>query len=579
MEGYFLRNKFIVVILFVFLINLTWHSEADASTLSDYIDFDATAYYAEPMTWAVDRGLMNGYPTEKKLKPFHTLTEAQFLTMLFRYLSPEEDLSPTYKKHWAYKQYGLVEKYNLSSPSTYKNLSKADKGIRRGDVATLLAQAITGQAVTEKQAVEWLYTHNISNGYPDSTGAYPKTYETYLPNDTLKRAQIVTFLYGVEKSSLPKIIQTVKRTFTNEGSTFTSPEGIQFVSKTSNWKADKLKDLYFELLNNQHGKELSVLGKVVVSPEKPPGLAGNFEASWTIDSAGKMALEPNRPINLFNANEKKTVLEMANTLSHEYGHLFTYYWLIAKEQKAPTNAKIKWASIRGLSGLPVRWDGSKLAFSHYWQAEEIMADDYAVLLGSKTPKRMLKPILPDIPVNGGAISYIDNSYPSAIENQQVRAAWAVPGLRDYFINLSGLQAGAAPALKKPVITGITYEETIVQGWTKENINVKIGNTNHTNTRKIQYFVEISTRNSPYGGFVDGQSSIQENTNIISYAHGVNPDGSLNYKEMIWIPEGKASVRVYAFDPITCQLIYSDEQWYDFTNKKAIKPITSQFKLN
>lgn len=175
--------------------------------------------------------------------------------------------------------------------------------------------------------------------------------------------------------------------------TYASPERIQFVSYSKSWSQAKLKALYGELLRNLHGQELAYLSMVVLYPESKEGEAGyaDLSYSWTEDDRSDIVMDKGTTIVLYDANRLNTVESLSATLSHEYGHHFTHYWLIKKERKLPSSPDTKWASLRGIKNDPVLFseDGSEPGYTHMWDAIEIMADDYLALFGSSTAKQTM----------------------------------------------------------------------------------------------------------------------------------------------------------------------------------------------
>ncbi|ASS98400.1 hypothetical protein B9L19_03515 [Geobacillus thermocatenulatus] len=170
-----------------------------------YADYKDGQYWSEAMLWAIDKGYITGYmnvknpktgKVENLLKPMGTLTEGQFLTILFRYLYPNElkNTKPKDPKFDLSVVYQMAEKYKLPTKATFKNRADAYKPISRGTMARILASAHYKKAVTEKDAVKFMYDAKITNGYPDKNGKYPKTYESFGVKENLLRAHIVVFL-------------------------------------------------------------------------------------------------------------------------------------------------------------------------------------------------------------------------------------------------------------------------------------------------------------------------------------------------------------------------------------------------
>jgi uncharacterized protein YkwD len=170
-----------------------------------YADYKPGLYWSANMLWAIEKGLISGYSNVKNpktgklenlLKPNDNLTEAQFLSVLFRYTNATElkNTKPTDSKWWASTAYQLAAKYKLPTKSTLTKRTSANQVITRGKMAQILASKHYGKVVTEQTAVSFMYSAGLSTGYVDKTGKTPKTYASFGPNDKLMRAHIVTFM-------------------------------------------------------------------------------------------------------------------------------------------------------------------------------------------------------------------------------------------------------------------------------------------------------------------------------------------------------------------------------------------------
>jgi soluble lytic murein transglycosylase-like protein len=162
--------------------------------------------------------------------------------------------------------------------------------------------------------------------------------------------------------------------------------GVTFESYSSMWKTtDKLKQLEAELLKNKHGEELALLGKVVIIPNSPAGenVLGEYMANYKFTSTN-VSLLSNRTIYLFGGNDNTTIASMAYTLSHEYGHHFSFYQLLNRENKMPGTWKSsQYAASRGVQTTTS--PAHDKPFGEYiWALPEIMAEDYVQLFGSDT---------------------------------------------------------------------------------------------------------------------------------------------------------------------------------------------------
>lgn len=157
--------------------------------------------------------------------------------------------------------------------------------------------------------------------------------------------------------------------------------GVTFESYSYKWKTiDQLKALEEEMLQNKHGEELSYLGKVQIFPDYPAGnnVLGQYYARYEVNQKKYI---PDRVIQLYGGDQYTTVEQMATTLSHEYGHHFSYYYLIEGEKSLPDHwLSSSYAKARGLDKYSkVNVNGS----DYIWSMPEILAEDYVQLFGTK----------------------------------------------------------------------------------------------------------------------------------------------------------------------------------------------------
>lgn len=159
--------------------------------------------------------------------------------------------------------------------------------------------------------------------------------------------------------------------------------GVTFESYSPKWRTTaQLKALEAELLANKHGQELALLGKVMIFPDYPAGdnVLGQYFAQYQ-QNGNTLTLLSNRIIHLYGGNDFTTVEQLATTLAHEYGHHFTYYYLVNKEQLSPMEwLHSAYAAARDVSRYPsVHVDDSG---AYEWSFAEILAEDYVQLFGS-----------------------------------------------------------------------------------------------------------------------------------------------------------------------------------------------------
>jgi hypothetical protein len=163
--------------------------------------------------------------------------------------------------------------------------------------------------------------------------------------------------------------------------------GVTFESYSTKWSTtDKLKQLEEELLENKHGEELDLLGRVIIIPNTPAGknVLGQYFAEYRYTPT-YVKLNPNRTIYLFDGDNQTTIESMAYTLSHEYGHHFMYYHLLNRENKLPGTWKTSlYTEKRGIQ-QQYQANVHDTTFGEYkWALPEIMAEDYVQLFGSDT---------------------------------------------------------------------------------------------------------------------------------------------------------------------------------------------------
>lgn len=327
--------------------------------------------------------------------------------------------------------------------------------------------------------------------------------------------------------------------------TYISPEKIQFISYSKSWNQSKLKALYAELMKNLHGQELKYLGKVILSAEEKEGEAGvaNMSYSWTEDDLSDIEMDEPTEIILYNANYNKTVESMSSTLSHEYGHHFTYYWMLKREHKLPSNPTTKWAGIRGIKGYPVLFtdDSSDPDYTHYWDAGEIMADDYMALFGSPTAKLSM----------AGSLRTEDGTgFYGEIENETIPSAMTLAAVRSYWLNLSGLKDPLPLTFKEPKLTKVQAIKT-KDGGIDHKLIYDAGSGTPAVAQRLQYIVywmdEEEGEIFDFTAMTTGKLAI------------VVPGG---------LPETELTFKVYAYDPKTRQYVFARPVTYDLSNPKA-----------
>jgi len=163
-----------------------------------FTDVAANAYYAIPISWAVEQGITNG-TSANQFSPNETCTNAQILTFLWRAYGESEptirnpfpdDIPLAFAKAaiWAYENKMIsVDTFDVNIPCT-RAMAVTYMWLAAGSPTNVVPSSFTDvpPSANYAQAVAWAVANNITNG----TSA-----NQFSPNATCTRAQIVTFLY------------------------------------------------------------------------------------------------------------------------------------------------------------------------------------------------------------------------------------------------------------------------------------------------------------------------------------------------------------------------------------------------
>ena len=295
-----------------------------------------------------------------------------------------------------------------------------------------------------------------------------------------------------------------------ESAIYTAPDGFKVISYSRQWAdAQKLKEVYNELLRNVHGEELKLLRRINIYPGSDPqgmAAAGRWYGEWIMKD-GKPSLSGNRYIDLYNGDEFTTVPSVARTLAHEYGHHFTYYYFFKRENKLWENWRnTGLAAIRGLK-YNARVSGS--GSNHAWLIQEIAAEDYVQLFGSSSVKQSydFKDIAERLEDGQRGVAYSSDIYNyRPQENYELPLAANVKGLREYWVKAAGLAtAGSPPAqvsIELKEVNQMDKSNQYVFTWNK-SIDDKTTNLEYTlvyfeksGNNTISYPVKTVTDNEP-----------------------------------------------------------------------------------
>ncbi|PGT84826.1 hypothetical protein COD11_10045 [Bacillus sp. AFS040349] len=168
--------------------------------------------------------------------------------------------------------------------------------------------------------------------------------------------------------SLPILASFTTGSTVGAYSSFLSPEGIHFVSYSREWDEHKLVELYEELKQNKYGEEINRLQEIRVE-------AGRHSSGDTKGSYHAIL----KTIILYQGDKYLEPADYRETLSHEYGHHFAYYYF--PSHHLPFS---RWQKLRGINVGQLQWDAfwNYEEKNHSFYPQEIIADDYVLLYGA-----------------------------------------------------------------------------------------------------------------------------------------------------------------------------------------------------
>ena len=161
-------------------------------------DVKADEYYYDAVNWAYEQGIINGYSNGTIFKPNDQVTEAQFVKMLSNYLNLEGSYkSVNQGTHWSNDLYNTNLMYQAPL-NGYKDMQLRNAPIKRGTVAQLISHYLSGDSKLDPSII-YLLNNDITTGQNSSTSDLRDYFGS---NNTLTRAQAVTFLYRMENKGL-----------------------------------------------------------------------------------------------------------------------------------------------------------------------------------------------------------------------------------------------------------------------------------------------------------------------------------------------------------------------------------------
>jgi hypothetical protein len=177
-------------------------ADSTPNPTTNFIDVDSNAYYADAVDWAVEKGITNGTGTNT-FEPNASCTRAQVVTFLWRAAGEPAAASVSSFNDVASNAY-YADAVSWAVEKGITNGTSADAfspnaTCTRGQIVSFLARYAEGKASSAEvpfadvdssdyyaDAVAWAVENDITNG---------TTPNTFSPNASCTRGQVVTLLY------------------------------------------------------------------------------------------------------------------------------------------------------------------------------------------------------------------------------------------------------------------------------------------------------------------------------------------------------------------------------------------------
>lgn len=346
--------------------------------------------------------------------------------------------------------------------------------------------------------------------------------------------------------------------------TYITEVGPDIVSYSKSWNTeDRLKEIYNELLNNFHSNEINFLETIYIYPDSPDGISGAYYESATINNNGKYEYKDDAYIEIFNGDECTDISQLSWVIAHEYGHHFTFYYLITSENKYFNQwYDTQYAKIRQLDKYKeVDYSNSdEDTYIYEWDITEIAAYDYVQLFGSILAKSSVdyKDITERMQEN--IVDYYEdigyNSVPQ--QNLNIPLAVDVDGLYNYWLGLTG-HVGNQPILPSKPIPYIKDKEIVYFG---ENTKYTVSWDEILDGNIYDYTVIMYPSGMPYFPIpvktvTTGEKMVADIGSAVKY------DDNGELYGILECMEGEYEIRIFIKD--TQGFIFASETlYYDFT---------------
>ncbi len=181
---------------------------------------DVNGHWASvSIQWAVEAGVIKGYE-DGTFKPNAFVTEAEFITMLFRALPAQTIVEGKKEKHWADSFYQQAAAF-LYPVRGQEDLAIRNQPIKRTQVAELIAAA-NGDPFVGETAVRYIMSKKLASGKIK----HDNPVEAFKGNDLLTRAEAVQFLLNAIQNGLQEAKSSAVRGETSTKKWTKPPEMI-----------------------------------------------------------------------------------------------------------------------------------------------------------------------------------------------------------------------------------------------------------------------------------------------------------------------------------------------------------------
>lgn len=251
--------------------------------------------------------------------------------------------------------------------------------------------------------------------------------------------------------------------------TYKAAEGFTITSYSSRWNTySKLREVAKELLSNEHAEEISYLKNIYIYPDSPDGILAYTHYDLARNYSGNYTYKNNAYIELFDGDHYKNVGEMAGVLSHEYGHHFTIYHLIKKENKFFNEWKSTgYARVRNIANHPhVSYETDAIGDLYKWDIMEMAAEDYVQLFGSSKARKSItyKDIQQSIDESISThFNYVQGFNMAPQDNLEIPLAADVRGLEQYWRSLANMPKQKNTKMPKKPEIRLTSKKEVATG--------------------------------------------------------------------------------------------------------------------